>query len=90
MPNATNESADSRAEAQLLGALFNDPHLWQHVQAHVSPEDFSDKRYRWLAGRFWEQLRNEGEPSFAEWLEAAVIGVGDAAGAAARGCGRPA
>ena len=84
LPGVTNESGGSRAEAQLLGALFNDPHLWQHVQAHVSPEDFGDKRYRWLAGRFWDQLRNEGEPSFAEWLEAAVIGVDDSAGAAAR------
>ena len=84
LPAATNESAASRAEAQLLGALFNDPHLWQHVQAHVAPEDFGDKRYRWLAGRFWDHLRNEGEPSFAEWLEAAVIGVDDSGGAARR------
>ena len=84
LPGVTNETGGSRAEAQLLGALFNDPHLWQHVQAHVAPEDFGDKRYRWLADRFWEHVRNEGEPSFAEWLEASVIGVDEAGGAAAR------
>ena len=31
-----------------------------------------------------EVLRNEGEPSFGEWLEAVVIGAGDRPGAAER------
>ena len=83
---APAESAGSRAEAQLLGALFNDPHLWHHVQAHVSPEDFSDRRYRWLADRFWDHLRNEGEPTFSEWLDV-IIGNGQGGEAAARARG---
>ena len=70
------ETGDTRAEAQLLGAMFNDPHLWHHVQAHVGPEDFADRRYKWLADRFWDHLRNEGEPAdLSDWLDAAVIGL---------------
>ena len=70
LPAVETDSADARAEAHLLGALFNDPHLWQAVQAHATPDDFTDRRYRWLAEQFWEHLRNEGEPTFAEWLDA--------------------
>ena len=69
LPASTTDSAESRGEAQLLGALFNDPHLWHEVQAQIGPEDFTDRRYRWLAEQFWDVLRNEGEPSFAEWLD---------------------
>lgn len=76
-------SAEMRMEAHLLGALFNDPHLWHHVQAHVGPDDFTDRRHRWLAEAFWEVLRNEGEPSFAEWLEYVTTATGDRPGAAA-------
>lgn len=63
------ESADARCEAHLLGALFNSPGLWADIQSRVAPEDFSDRRYRWLAEQFWEVVRNEGEPTFAQWLE---------------------
>jgi hypothetical protein len=53
-----------------LGALFNDPHLWHEIQPLVGPDDFEDRRYRWLAEQFWDVLRNEGEPTFVEWLDA--------------------
>lgn len=86
---AESEPAGARAEAHLLGALFNEPHLWHDVQAHVSPDDFSDRRYRWLAELFWETLRNEGEPSFADWLdvlEAKSAGKAEAATRAKGAC----
>lgn len=73
----------TRMEMHLLGALFNDPHLWHHVQAHVSPDDFANPRFRWLAEAFWEVLRNEGEPSFAEWLEQVATAMGNRPEAAA-------
>ena len=74
----------------MLGALFREPHLWHDVQARIGPDDLTDRRQRWLAELFWDHLRNEGEPSFAEWLdvvrEAALSasGGGDASASAAR------
>ena len=84
LPPGTGETAYGRAEAHLLGALFNQPSLWHGVQERIAPEDFSDRRYRWLAERFWQHLRDEGEPSFAEWLEALEVSAGGKVDAAAR------
>lgn len=83
MAAVTTPSMATRMEMHLLGALFSDPHLWHHVQAHVSPQDFTDRRFRWLAEAFWEVLRNEGEPSFAEWLGHVATAAGDRPEAAA-------
>ena len=84
LPAGTAETAQGRAEAHLLGALFNQPNLWHGVQELVAPEDFSDRRYRWLAHWFWQHLRDEGEPSFAEWLDALEGAAGGKVDAAAR------
>ena len=81
------KTAAERAEAELLGALFNDPSLWQQVQPHVQPETFTHRQHRFLGEVFWDYLRNEGEPTFAEWLEVvggAVLSAGGEAAAAER------
>ena len=81
------ESAQQRAEAVLLGALFCEPSIWHGAQAQIGPNDFADRRYSWLADEFWSHLRNEGEPSFAEWLDlisAQVLSRGSDESAAAR------
>lgn len=72
--------AMERAEAQLLGALFNRPSLWPQVQAHVSPETFVTRQHRFLGDLFWEHLRNEGEPTFAQWLDLVATAVLSAGG----------
>ncbi len=89
LPQFRVDSAASRAEGYLLGALLNEPHLWHEVQAHVSPEEFTDRRCRWLAEQFWDVLRNEGEPSFPEWLdmlESRAAGKAEAAARAKTAC----
>jgi DNA primase len=81
------DDATRRTGANLLGALFLEPSLWHGAQVRVSPEDFLDRRQRWAADQFWSHLRDEGEPSFAEWLdliaEAARSGAGGEASAEA-------
>ena len=80
-------TAAERAERWLLGALFNDPSLWEQAQAHVGEADFAGRQTRFLAGLFWDHLRNEGEPTFAEWLEVVetrVLAGGGGAESAAR------
>jgi DNA primase len=69
-PERAMPSGSARMEGELLGAMFCRPALWESVQVDVQPGDFSDARMRWLAERFWERLREEGEPTFGEWLEA--------------------
>lgn len=82
-PTGPVVGAMERAEAQLLGALFNRPALWVQVQAHVSPATFVTRQHRFLGELFWEHLRNEGEPSFAEWLDVVASAVLSAGGSEA-------
>lgn len=65
---AVPDTADDRAEKWLLGVLLDQPHRWHHVQQHVQPEDFRDENRRELAGACWAHHRDEGEPTFAEFL----------------------
>ena len=62
------DTADDRAEKWLLAVLLSEPHCWHGVQQHVQPEDFTDGLRRELAERYWNHQRDEGEPSFAEFL----------------------
>ena len=88
VPRGDVEDAAARLEGQLLGAMFDRPALWDDVQARVGVDDFEDARMRWLADRWWDRLREEGEPTFAEWLgevvEHALSASGGDAGRADR------
>ena len=78
-PQRSAMTAAASAGADLLGALFVRPALWEKVQPHVEMADFADRQQRWLAEAFWEHLRHEGEPAFGEWLgvvEGAVLSAG--------------
>ncbi len=79
-PDPRPATRHERAGAQLLGSLFRQPSLWEQVQEHVSPEDLADRRQQWIATHFWEHLRHEGEPTFAEWLDVVGTAAGPEAG----------
>jgi DNA primase len=77
--------ARRRAERWILGVLLADPSRWLHVQSLITPESFRDPELQVLAERFWERVRNEGEPTFAEFLGELNDGDGGEQGAAVRG-----
>ncbi len=86
-PHRAGTTAAASAGAELLGALFVRPALWEKVQPHVQLTDFADRQQHWLAETFWEHLRHEGEPVFGEWLgvvESAVLSAGGDADRAGR------
>jgi DNA primase len=61
--------ARERAERQILGILLGEPHLWHDVQVQVHPEDFLNPQHRRIAGVYWSQQRDEGEPVFNQFLD---------------------
>jgi hypothetical protein len=61
--------ARERAERQILGILLGEPHLWHAVQVRVQPEDFLNPQHRRIAGVYWSQQRDEGEPVFNQFLD---------------------
>ena len=77
---AASLSGRERAERHLIGALLNHPARWHDVQVAVLPEDFSTAPLRRLAERFWDHLRNEGEPTLAEFASVLEQAEGEEAG----------
>ena len=67
-PAVRLSGGQEQAERWLLGALLAEPARWHAVQAQVHVEDFADERRRKLAGIYWQQQQDEGEPVFNELL----------------------
>jgi hypothetical protein len=62
-------SARERAERDLLGAILNEPNLWEAVQAKIGPADIASPDLRQLAETLWDAHRNEGTLPLSELLD---------------------